>query len=76
MKDFFKNVRECIDEYNRIQDKIATSAEETTDEEDEFYDDFSLYLAHALLKDAGDSVFARKDLEKMANIIEYIISYD
>ncbi len=35
MKDFYTNVRECIDDYNRILDKICTSPHETTDAEDE-----------------------------------------
>lgn len=35
MKDFYTNVRECIDDYNRILDKICTSPNETTDAEDE-----------------------------------------
>ena len=33
MEDFYKYTRACIDEYNRIQDKIRNCADETTDEE-------------------------------------------
>ena len=35
MEDFYKNTRACIDEYNRIQDKMRNCADETTDDEDE-----------------------------------------
>lgn len=51
MKDFYANVRECIDDYNRILDKICTSPHETTDAEDERLQNHTLYLAHALIKD-------------------------
>lgn len=51
MKDFYTNVRECIDDYNRILDKICTSPHETTDAEDERLQNHTLYLAHALIKD-------------------------
>lgn len=35
MKDYYKNTRECIDDYNRIIDEICNSPRDTTDEEDE-----------------------------------------
>lgn len=35
MKDYYTNTRACIDDYNAIVNKIYTSAEETTDSEDE-----------------------------------------
>lgn len=35
MKDYYVNTRACMDDYNAIVNKIYTSAEETTDSEDE-----------------------------------------
>ena len=69
MEDFYKNTRKCIDEYNRIQDKMRYSTEETTDEEDEKIYNHCLHLAHALIKDAGISQTARDEMGKMADII-------
>ena len=69
MEDFYKNTRKCIDEYNRIQDKMRNSTEETTDEEDEKIYNHCLHLAHALIKDAGISQIARDEMGKMADII-------
>ena len=69
MIDFYSNTRSVLDRYNQIQDKIKTSYDETTDEEDEFNTNLPLYLAHGLLKDASDSPYAQEELVKMANII-------
>ena len=72
MIDFYKNTRKCIDDYNMIQEKIRTSAEETDDAEDEFMMNYSLYFAHALVKDAGNSKYAREELCRVADIINDI----
>lgn len=42
---------------------------DTTDEEDEFLQNFCLYFAHALIKDTGFSKPARDELSKIAEII-------
>lgn len=72
MKDFYKHTRKCIDDYNIIDNKIRNSVEETTDDEDEFMVNYFLYLAHALIKDAGFSSIERDKLCKMADIINDI----
>ena len=73
MKDFYKNTRARIDEYNRIQDKMRNCADETTDGEDEIIYNHCIYLAHAIIKDAGMSEAAREEMGKMADIINDII---
>ena len=73
MEDFYKYTRACIDEYNRIQDKIRNCADETTDEEDEIIYNHCIYLAHALIKDCGMSKAAREEMGKMADAINDII---
>lgn len=72
MFDNYKYTRECIDEFNMIQEKIRTGLEETTDEEDEKMINHSLYLAHALIKDVGKGPIAREELCKTADIINDI----
>ena len=72
MIDFYKNTRKCIDDYNIIQNKIRTSEDETNDADDEMMVNHALYLAHALIKDAGYSKIARDELCKMADIINDI----
>ena len=73
MKDYYKNVRACIDMYNKIQDKMHCGQYDTTDEEDEFVVNHCLYLAHALLKDAGFGDVSREELGKVCTIIQDII---
>ena len=73
MDDFYKCTRECIDEYNRIQDKIRNCEDETTDEEDEFIYNHCVHLAHALIKDCGMSKAAREEMGQMAKIIINIV---
>ncbi len=74
MNDFYENTRECIDRYNQIIDKIMNNYdEETSDEEDEFLDNFCIYLAHALIKDTGTSQRPREELCKVANIINDVV---
>lgn len=73
MKDFYRSTRLCIDRYNELYDKIINGVEELTDEEDEFIDNFCLYLSHALIKDTGTGQMARAELSKMANIINDVI---
>lgn len=72
MIDSYRYTRECIDEFNMIQNKMRTGSDETTDEEDEKMINHSLYLAHALIKDAGYGRIAREELCKMADIINDI----
>lgn len=73
MEDFYKYTRECINEYNRIQNKMRTFEEETTDEEDEKIYNHCVYLAHALVKDCHMSEAARDEMGKVADIINDII---
>lgn len=67
MKDFYKNTRECMDKYNQILDVICEYDRETTDEEDEFLQNFSIYFAHGLIKDYPGS---KDELLTVAKIIE------
>lgn len=53
MKDFFENTRRCMDKYNELQEKMLSSSIDTTDEEDEFLDNFQDYLSSALIDDYG-----------------------
>lgn len=53
MKNYYSNTTRCINRYNNIIDKISSSSKETTDEEDEFLQNFVIYFAHALIKDHG-----------------------
>lgn len=74
MKDFYKNTRNCIDKYNQVTNKILNSIEkETDDEEDEFFDNFCIHLAHALIKDTGTSQRPREELSKVADIINDVV---
>lgn len=69
MKDLYKNTRECIDKYNQVYDTVLNSIDETTNEQDEFVQNFSLYLAHALIKDVGYDSRSREELCQTADII-------
>lgn len=69
MKDYYKNTNACLLRYNEISDKIFHGEETTHDEEDEFILNFAVYLAQALIADAGFSEIAREQLGKMADII-------
>lgn len=69
MRDYFNNTSEVLDRYNSLLNSISTSLEETTDDEDEFLINFSLYLAHALVKDYGTGGASRSELLRMAKII-------
>lgn len=60
LRDYYKKTRKCIDEYNRITDKIKNSPEVTTNEEDEFMDNHYKYLVDALIDDIHDDVFLRQ----------------
>lgn len=73
MKDYYKNTRACINEYNRIINKVITDEQELTDKEEEKLDNHCLYLAHALLKDTGPAGTAREELEKMCDVIKDVI---
>ena len=73
MKDYYPRTRKVIDEYNNICDKVATSLNELTEDEDEFIQNFCLHLAHALIADTGGGQLAREELEKVADIINDVI---
>ena len=73
MKDYYKNTRQVFDIYNKIMEKIQTSLDETTDDEDEFVANFCLHLAHALIKDTGAGQTSREELCKVADIINTVI---
>lgn len=73
MKDYYENVRNVIDKYNQIMDKISHSEETTTNDEDEVLQNFCIYLAHALIKDTGFGQQSREELAKVASIINDVI---
>ena len=74
MKDFYKHTRECIDKYNQILDKYMNyTLDDAHEDEDEFFDNFCIYLAHALIKDTGTSQTPREQLSKVADIINDVI---
>ncbi len=73
MTDYYKNTRNCIDEYNRIQDKIRNHEEPTTNAEDEFLQNHCIYLAHAIIKDAGFGYRSREEMCKMADIVNDVL---
>ena len=73
MKDYYKNTRACISEYNRIIDKVFTCEQELTDKEEERLDNHCIYLAHALLKDVGPGAQARESLNKTCDIIKDVL---
>lgn len=73
MTNYFKNTTDLIDKYNQVINKIRTSKNETTDEDDEFMINFCIYLAHALIKDYGDGGIARSELLRCAKIIKDVI---
>jgi len=54
-------------------DKVYTDINETNDEEDEFFINFPLYFAHALLKDFGTGGTARDELLRTAKVLQAII---
>ena len=72
MKDFYQNTRNCINRYNEIVDKVHHGTV-TNDEEDEFIENYCIYLAHSLIKDTGSGQLAREELGKMADIINDVI---
>lgn len=69
MKDYYSNTRKCIDTYNSYVNAVFIDSEELSDDRDEFLQNFCLYLAHALIKDAGPGQIARDELSKVADII-------
>lgn len=66
MINYFKNTTQCIEKYNQVLDVIANYSRETTDEEDEFLQNFCLHFAHALIKDYPG---VRDEICKVADII-------
>ena len=73
MKDYYSNTRDTIDKYNEIMNYIRNNTHETTDEQDEFLQNFCIYLAHALIKDTGYGDISREELGKVADIINDVI---
>ena len=73
MKDYYANLRQCIDTYNMIQDKIKNHTDTTNDAEDEFLANFCIHFAHALIKDTGFGQTSRDELEKIADIINDVV---
>ena len=69
MTDYYANTRAVFDRYNAVQNKIKTSPEVTTDDEDEFLQNFCIHLAHALVKDTGYGQQSREELGRVADII-------
>ena len=74
MEDLFKNTRQLFDKFNQITYKAWVSNEEVMDDEDEFLTNFSIYLAHALIKDYGMGGVARDELLRCCNIIKDVIN--
>lgn len=73
MKDFYIHTRSVLDRYNYIQEKIKTSSIELAVDEDEFLQNYCIYLAHALIKDTGYGQQSREELEKVADIINDVL---
>ena len=73
IKNFYQSTSDCISEYNRIQNKIENSQDETTENEDEFLQNYCVYLAHALIKDTGFGARSRDELLRMSRIIEDVL---
>ena len=69
MHDYYLYTREVFNKYNLVQEKIKNLDDSTSEEEDEFLQNFCIYLAHALIKDTGDGPISRQELVKVANII-------
>lgn len=69
-KNYYTNTMDCLNKYNEICHKIACSPDETTEEEDEYLQNFALYLAHSLIKDFGFGPVSRNELIKVADIIK------
>ena len=69
MKNYYQNTIDCINRYNQIINVIKNSPVETTNGDDEFLDNFCIYLAHALIKDHGTGQLSREELCKVADII-------
>ena len=73
MKNFWENTTDVIGKYNQILNKIYTSKYETDEKEDEFHQNFCMYLAHALIKDVGYDGHFREELCKVADIINDVL---
>ncbi len=73
MKDYYSNTRSCLDHFNYIQDKIKNQDIVTSEEDDEFLQNFCLYLAHALIKDTGYGQVSRDELGKTMDIVNDVI---
>lgn len=65
LRDYYKNVRKCIDEYNRITDKIKNKSELTTFEEDVFMENHYDELVKALIEDIHDDLFLVKLIDAL-----------
>lgn len=73
INNYYSNTSDCISEYNRILNKIESFPEETNEDEDEFLQNFCIYLAHALIKDTGFGGKSRDELKRTAEIIIDVI---
>ena len=73
MKDYYQNVRKCIDRYNTILDDLEKSTHSLTDDREEFILNFCIYFAHALIKDTGRSDSTDEFLSKVADIINDVV---
>lgn len=70
IKNYYENTIDCLNKYNEICYKISFDPDETTDDEDEYLQNFALYLAHALIRDSGCGPVSRNELVKVADIIK------
>jgi len=71
MKNYYYNTISCIEKYNEIMDS-ANSGSFPADNDEEFLQNFFIYFAHALIKDAGRTRFNREELSRMADIINFV----
>lgn len=74
--DYYSNTRKCINYYNKLMHQIMYGSCEITDNEEEFLDNYCIYLAHALLKDTGPGAHARAELSKMCSVIKDVMIGD
>ena len=73
MRDYYKNTREIFNRYNLVSEQIKNGIDCTSEDDDEFMQNFCIHLAHALIKDTGFGGKSRDELVKVADIINDVI---
>lgn len=73
MKNYYENTTQIINKYNETINQIEHGSFETSERQDEFLQNFCIYLAHALIKDHGFGSHSREELCKVADIIRDVV---